>query len=327
MTVILSAGTGVPTKAERRPPATLVPTLFHQEWWIEIASKGAFGIAEVRASGQTIGRLPYAIRRHLGFKAGYMPPLTHVLGPAVDEGAGGPATRFLKRLAVTRELIRMLPPTVTFRQKLHREIEDTLAFQAEGFTTSVIFTHEIAPGVVDDHWKNLRDKTRNVIRQAQNRLTVMPMEDVDEFLHFYQGNLTARGRQNRIEPAVSRALIAASQRRGCGRVLAAHGPRGKLEAAIFTAWGNGAAHYLMSSRAPDSSNGAVSLLLWEAVKAASNRGMVFDFSGVAHEGAILFYAGFGARIKPCFTVERSTGAFRTLQTLHRLRPGRFTTFG
>jgi hypothetical protein len=311
---------------ESRTLPTLTPTLFHQEWWLEIATGGAFGIAEVRANGRTVGRLPYALRRRLGFRTIYMPPITHVLGPAVEEGTGSVNTRFLNRLKVTRELIRMLPTTVV-RQKLHRETPDTLAFQAEGYKTTVLFTHEIAPAEHKELWKNMRDKTRNVIRRAQESLTVLPLDDVDAFLHFYDQSLASRGRHNQIEPAICGALIAACQQRGCGQILSARGADGKLEAAIFIAWDDKVAHYLMSSRVQGSSNGAVSLLLWESIKKAASLGLIFDLNGVAYEGAILFYAGFGAQIRPCYNVERSFPTFRVLQKVSRLTSNRSSTFG
>jgi Acetyltransferase (GNAT) domain len=315
-----------PEPLESSAMSTLTPTLFHQEWWLEIASGGAFGIAEVRVSGRTVGRLPYALRRRLGFKTIYMPPITHVLGPAVEEGAGGANTRFLNRLMVTRELIRMLP-TMVVRQKLHREMPDTLAFQAEGFKTTVLFTHEIAPAAHEELWKNMRDKTRNVIRRAQESLTVVPLDDVDAFLHFYHQNVISKGRSNLIDRATCRALIAACQQRGCGQILSARGADGALEAAIFIAWDAKIVHYLMSSRARSSHNGAVSLLLWEAMKKASSLGLIFDFDGVANEGAILFYSGFGVKIRPCYNVERGYPTFRVLQEAYRLTLNRSSAFG
>ncbi len=306
--------------------SALMPTLFHQEWWLEIATGGAFGVAEVRANGRTVGRLPYALRRRLGFNTVYMPPITHVLGPAVEEGAGGVNTRFLNRLSVTRELIRMLPTQIV-RQKLHRQIPDTLAFQAEGFKTTVLFTHEIAPAPHEKIWRNMRDKTRNVIRRAQERLTVAPLDDAGAFLHFYNQNVASRGRRNRIDSATCQALIEASQERDCGQILSARDADGKLAAAIFIAWDHEVAHYLMSSRDKNSDNGAVSLLLWEAIKKVTSLGLVFDFNGVSNEGAIVFYAGFGAEIRPCYNVERSGPAFRVLQEAYRYATDRSSAFG
>ncbi len=72
---------------------------------------------------------------------------------------------------------------------------------------------------------------------------------------------------------------------------------------------------------------ARSLLLWESIKRATASGLIFDFNGVSNEGAIVFYAGFGAQIRPCYNVERSLPVFRVLQEAYRLASDRSSTFG
>src|SRR5260370_19502090 len=76
----------------------MVPTIFHEDWWLKIATGGKFAIAEVKDAGRTVGRLPYCVTSRFGMKMIRMPALTYFLGPAVDEGVGNPTTRFLKRL-------------------------------------------------------------------------------------------------------------------------------------------------------------------------------------------------------------------------------------
>jgi hypothetical protein len=35
----------------------LVPTIFHEDWWLEAATGGRFEVAEVAAGGRVVGRL------------------------------------------------------------------------------------------------------------------------------------------------------------------------------------------------------------------------------------------------------------------------------
>jgi len=108
----------VPKMQERVAPVLnhpvanpLIPTIFHEPWWLEIVTGGNYAITEVTDSGRTIGRLYYFLRRRAGgLEYSIMPPMTHFLGPATIDNGGDHTTRFLRRAEITRELVQKLPP-------------------------------------------------------------------------------------------------------------------------------------------------------------------------------------------------------------------------
>jgi hypothetical protein len=89
-------------------------------------------------------------------------------------------------------------------------------------------------------------------------------------------------------------------------MLAAHDAAGGETAAIFYVWDTDAAYYLLSTRREDAHNGAVSLLLWHALRDIAARGLVFDFEGVISSGSALFFTGFGGEVAPRYVVSRHT---------------------
>ena len=260
----------------------------------------------VTSGGKQIGRLPFILARELGTRICAAPRLAHFLGPAIDEGEGGTVTRTLRRARIARELIEALPGTDAFYQRCHRGITETIAFQEIGFDTGVLFTHEIAPAPEDVLWRAMRDKTRNVIRRAQERLTVGELHAAAEFFAFYKANLDRRGARNHYDPATAIAVCEAALLQRRGRILTARDETGAPVAAIFYVWDATAAYYMLSSRCRDADNGAVALLLWEAVRDAAGRGLVFDMDGSGTVGSALFYAGFGGVIRPRYIVSRSS---------------------
>ncbi len=293
----------------------LAPTIFHQAWWLETATTGRYGEVESRDDGRVVGRMPYFLDKRFGMTLSLMPPLTHFLGPAVDDGKGSANTRFLQRLAITRDLIQRLPRVAYFSQKLHRGVSDILAFQSEGYDSSVQFTHEIAPQPEDAVWSGLRHKTRNKVRNAEDDFVIDTIDDPDRFVRFYADNLTARHMKSDINLLICRALIAGCLARACGRIYVAHRHDGSLAAAAFCAWDQRSAYYLMSTRAPDSGNNIATLLLWNAIRDAMARGLIFDFDGVPSAGAVVFYASFGATIQPRYIVATSDKFLRVANTL------------
>lgn len=295
-------------EAPQRAPVfdPLAPTVFHQPWWLEIATRGNYNYVEFSEHGEVVGRLPYFPRKRFGMNYSIMPPMTHFVGPAIVEGDGSYATRFLRKATIIRELITQLPEASLYQYKCHRDITDTIAFQQEQFMTNVQFTHEIMPQPEEILWKQLRTSKRQKIRQAQKLHTVCEIYDAQEFWRFYDSNLQKRGTANVCEQELCCDLIQTSIERKQGRIYATRDQNGDLTSAVFFIWDATSYFYFMSSRTMTAHNGAISLIVWEALKDAASRGLIFDFDGINHANAVLFFTDFGGVISPRYIVTRHT---------------------
>lgn len=298
----------------------LVPTIFHEEWWLDAATRGRVNYVEVVDGGRTVGRMPYLVAQRYGITNSNMPTLTHFLGPGIDDGTGKATNRLVRRQSITQELIRKLPPLSSFRQKLHKGVRDALPFQAEGYDVFVQFTFEVAAAPACTIWESMRDKTRNVIRRAEESLRVRMNMGADEFIHFSRCNLAARGICANIDFAICSDIMTKALARGRGCIWAAEDQQGATKAAILCVWDRRACYYLMSTRSIDSGNGAIPLLIWNAIQMASSMGLVFDFDGVSSKGAILFFSGFGGETTPRYIVSRSSRYYQVLRQIRRLDP-------
>lgn len=69
-----------------------------------------------------------------------------------------------------------------------------------------------------------------------------------------------------------------------------------------------ASYYTLSTRRAECGNGAIPMLIWEAIRRAARDGRVFDFDGLSNEGSIGLYAGFGGVTSPRFVSARSVRA-------------------
>ena len=295
----------------------LTPTIFHESWWLDIATQGRYNMVEVTENGEVIGRLPYFLRKNknIGISIIELPTLTHFLGPALK-----PNTKFLRRLDITKALIGKLPPASAVSIKCHRDVQDVVAFQSAGFHSQVQFTHEVCPQPTSILWKNIRDKARNVIRRASERHAVSTGIDPVAFMQFYRQNIENRGKSNYLNIDICTRLIGASLERDRGNIYEARDHTGNLMAAIFCAWDNVASYYLMTTRLPTTHAGTTSLLVWEALTYAAKRGLIFDFDGVPNEGGARFAHNFTSNIVPRYIVVRETPPlhlFRSIKSLFR----------
>jgi hypothetical protein len=310
-------------------PDPLMPSVFHQDWWLNIVAPGQYEQAEVRDKGRIVGRLPYVVSRQRFFSIAVMPQLTHALGPAIDAGRGSVNTQMLNRLQIMKELAAQLPPLGLFWQNCHRQVSDVIAFQGCGFDATAHFSSEIEPAPEAALWAAMRDKTRNVIRRSTERNRVDELDDPAIFQAFYQRNLGAAGRETYFDLGLIASLFEACRARDCGRMLMTRDESGQPTAAVFYVWDQHSMWYFLSTRdraAKD--NGAVSLLLWQGIRDAAKRGLVFDFDGVSSEGSARFFAGFGGRIVPRYGIRRSSAGYDFVKSLgtmlHGSRRNHFT---
>src|SRR6266404_7372642 len=96
-----------------------------------------------------------------------------------------------------------------------------IAFQEHGFRTYVQFTHEIRPDPIEVMWQNMRNKTRNVIRRAQERLSIEELFDPLEFTRLYERNCVLKGISTEIDSVICQKIISAALERQRGRILVA----------------------------------------------------------------------------------------------------------
>jgi hypothetical protein len=314
------------SEAEKPAQPPLVPTVFHEEWWLDAATGGRYSIAEVQAGNKTVGRLPYLVRSRFGLKGIWTPPVTYFLGPGLDEGEGSPNNRFLKRMDITRELIAKLPKSSWECIRCHAGIKDMIAFQEQRFRTYVQFTHEISPAPTELLWQQLRNKTRNVIRRAREQMTIEEIGDPEEFIRAHKNNLAAEGESDSLDMDACRKVLTSALAHKQGRIIASRDAEGKITAANFCAWDNATSYYVLSTRSRDAGNGATSLLIWEAIQQAVSRGLTFDFAGLGTKGSVLLYSGFGATVAPRFVALRSSGFARLIADARALLTNEFYFF-
>jgi len=64
--------------------ATTSRTIFHDDWWLKVASKGKIRQVEVLKDSSVVGSMSYvAVRRH-GMTYVQTPPYTRLLGPLLS---------------------------------------------------------------------------------------------------------------------------------------------------------------------------------------------------------------------------------------------------
>jgi hypothetical protein len=211
-------------------------------------------------------------------------------------------------------LIDKFPDVIGFRQTFDPQCDDLLAFQVNGFSIGVGYTYRFAScsdkGAI---WAGMRDKARNAIRRSQDFLQVSHSVDVAEFVEFYEANLQRSGKSMVPERERMQKILEATVANEAGISILCRTASGEAAAAIFVIWDDQYCYYLLSTRDERiARNGAVSLLLWEALQFAGRMNRGFDFDGFGSHGAANFVRHFGACLVPRWTSLRAPRLVRAL---------------
>lgn len=322
---ISEAGIGAAASERSSPVAAgTKPSLFHEAWWLSATTDGQYEEAVVEQDGVIVGRLPYMVAHRGPFRTVRMPPFTHLLGPAIDSGAGKQQTRLVRRLTITRTLIDKLPANSFFVQSLDPSLDgglasaDALAFQERKFAVSPQYTFELdCLKSANELWAAMNQKTRQPIRRAEEQFSIRNVDDPRNFMGFYLRNMEVSGQTSRLDFKNFPALFAECRARDCGVILGAFDHDATPVAMTYLVWGHGTMYYLLSTRSEASGYGAVSLLLWTAMKHAHELRLVLDLDGVYSGGTVRFLSRFGGQIKTRLTIRRSALPYRALQFLKR----------
>lgn len=275
-------------------------SLFHQPWWLDAVAPGEWDAVEVEDGGAVVARLPFVRRRRLGVIALTQPLLTPHLGPWLRPIEGKPGTRLAREHELLDCLAGRLPGHDVFHQNFHKSMTNWLPFSWRGFQQTTYYTYVLDDlDDLDAIWAGFRENVRRQIRKAQKAVAVRVSDDVEQFLRL---NRMTFERQDMAVPYSAKLihrLDAACAARGCRTILIGEDETGRQHAALYLIWDSDSAYYLMGGADPAlRSSGAMSLLMWEAIKRASKVSRAFDFEGSMIEPIERFFRAFGPKQVP-----------------------------
>ena len=285
--------------------------IYLQEWWWEVAGGGRHQLVAVFENGREVGRLLYFPRtRHsmglFGFTEGVHAPWTNYCAPTIEAEAGD--SDAARQGDVAYELARQLPRRISYRLTCPHFTHDAVlaAFERAGFgiDTQRSYLVDLRGAGIKSIIEHLDMSTRQRYRKAEKKLDVVAIGP-SMFFDLYRRNLAARDKISYHDLSVAESLASTclSRGSGCVRITAAKAkgtpgddPR-SYHAAIACLQDDAFSYYWMSTRninATDSDirNGAVKLLLVDAIAHASQAGLVFDFDGATTRGTSELYRGF-----------------------------------
>lgn len=284
--------------------------IFHQDWWLSIASREKFSSIDIEMGGKVVSRFPFVRKKTLGSYVIRMPKYTRTLGPQLSLPPSK-TFRYEQNIRhVVERTVARLPKHHGVHFFLDPENDSAFAFRLAGFRVLQDYTFRItAEKTLDDVWKDCDQKTRNLIRTADKKLTVQQSGDVEPFI-----TLSKREQpHSHHDFPLLRSLFDETYRRGQAMALYAY-EQDELVSAALVIWDNRTLYYWHSVRARKCRvPGMNMLLIWKAIEQAKERNLIFDFDGFGSVRTAKMLASFGQKPvsrpevqfgKPSYNVKR-----------------------
>lgn len=292
--------------------------IFAEPWWLDAAAgPDGWSACNVIENGTPLALMPYSIRRRFRLRIVGQPPLTPALGPLLAPISGPNFKRLSLEKELMGNLIAQLPPFDLFRQTWSPSIINWMPFYWAGFEQTTRYTYQLKEIRNEAAlWQGMKGSVRSDIKKAVSRfgLSVIQSDDIEEFTRLHTQVFARQGLHSPHAPDLLRRLDHACRIRNRRTIFMAQDQTGATYAGVYVVWDRKAAYYLLGGSVPHLRHtGAVSLCLWEAVRAMSDVAPVFDFEGSMIEGIERSFRAFGGDQVPYMSVRKVTS--RTARSL------------
>jgi hypothetical protein len=278
---------------------------FQTPWWLEAVAPGGWGEVRVEAGGALAARWPYVIKKRFGCNFLLMPRLTQSLGPWLRPVEGKYVNQISVQRKLLEELLDKLPHFDFFFQNFHFALTDWLPLHWRGFRQTTGYTYVLDDvSNLEDIWKNMTDKTRNVIRKAEkNGLTVVESDDLETFLRLNEMTFARQKMPLPFSQDLVRRIDAACRAQSAGKLFLAYDRDGRAHCGLYLVYDTKAAYYLLGGIDPElKDRQGMALTVWESIKYAATVTKAYDFEGSMQEAIERFVRGFGPVQKPYHSI-------------------------
>jgi Acetyltransferase (GNAT) domain len=298
--------------------------LYMQPWWLDaVCHQGTWDVClSDDNAGQINGILVYYRVKLKGLvPAILMPQMTPHAGIWMrfqDEDKLKLHAKNMHTKRILETLIEQLPEVPIYTQKFHHSLTDWQPFYWKNFRGETHYTYLLEDiSDIAAVYGDFKGSVRTDIRKAEKSMMCKKCEDVGLFFDLCKKSFKKQG----LEPSFSFENLTALDNelkiRNLRKMYIAFDTEGNAHAAIYIVYSDKTAHYLIGGSDPEKrQSGAVTLILWEAIKEASTAGLTaFDFEGSMVPSVEFAFRNFGAVQKPFFRISKNSNRFFEVLTL------------
>ncbi len=298
-----------------------LPFSLHYDWWNEVVQED-WEVAIVANQNGVKAIWPYFFRKKGIWKFLANPHFTPYTGPYLSYPEGQKnESKIAYEHKIYAELIDQLPPFSELSQNFHLGFSNSLAFHWKGFNDEKRFTYLLDLNQSEDSlWKNFRENNRRQIRKAEKSIAINRTDQA-----VLLESLLKQSYEKQTTPYPNfpsqyfERIVNYVSKHQCGQLFSASDAEDNIHACLLCIWDEQSAYYLIGGSANAYKNsGAMSLLIWYAIRYAKKEGIpLFNFEGSSIEAIEKYLRGFGGELSTLSRISKlnssSLGALKKLK--------------
>jgi len=293
--------------------------IFSQYWWLDtVCDQNNWDVLLYEKGGKIIASMPYYITKKSIFTYLGMPKLTQTMGPYITYPK---EQKYYKRLSWEKEImsyfIGNLPEFDYFAQNFNHKIKNYLPFYWQGFKQTTRYTYVIENTTdINMIWNNLTSDTRKKIKKAEKNLKIIETDNIDKYFSMVKMSFDRQHLPTPYSLEFFNKLNKECSSHKSRKIYLAIDEQEQIHVAIYIVWDKNSVYLLSSGGNPKLRNsGAKNLLVWHALKFASEQKLSFDFEGSMMENIEIYNRSFGAVQKAFFTITKTNSKILKIKNL------------
>lgn len=288
--------------------STYVP-IFSKPWWLDVVCESSNWDVWLYESGDEIwAAMPYYFEYRNNYKYITKPKLTQNNGiifrniesmkfvskQAFEEKVIDSACEFIKSLELD-----------VYEQQFHYSFNNWLPFFWNEYTEITRYTYVIDDindiGIV---WNNISSKYKNKIRKCELNTEFRIGGDSNIFYDEHRKVFERQGLNCPFSLELWINLYNACKKNNSGEILYAINDE-KITSLLFLVWDDRSVYQLLGGTVPEhKSYGTYDALIWEGIKFAYEKRLIYDFEGSVIKRISKSFREFGGMPKPYFRIRK-----------------------
>jgi hypothetical protein len=284
--------------------------IYHKYHYIS-ALADTWQASVLRNGPQYLAVFPFAMKRKYGIRYTLQPVFAQYWGICLAPMNSKISRAFELRKQHIQAVLEKLPRDIRlFEHSFSPAFDYPLPLLWNKYQLTPRYTYQInLDRPIDDVWSEFAENTRRDIRKAEkSKITVQDHDQFDTIMDI--GNRSWGNKIKNVKPeeyARLKRVYEHFRESGESYLLTAMADTGEAAAGILFFVHKDTTIYYFGGTAPEyKHSGAMSLIIWEAIKKAHAAGYkVFDFDGSMIEPIERFLRGFGAVPVPYLSVKKN----------------------
>lgn len=286
---------------------SLEGSIFHKTWWLNIFREyygssynvDFYGIFE---NNRLIAGMPVPINHKYGMRFIHNPRLTPYSGPFFAKIDMKKPSKISHKKEINALFAETLKRNgLVLHYSFYHNNTDLQPYIWNGFDVEVFYTYILEISELNNVWQNMDRKRRNDINKFSKQNYDIKYGSISHFIELNRNSMNRQSHEIYNEK-IWTTIFNECKKNNCCEVFSVLIDNEPISS-LFLVWDNKMAYYI-GGGISNNSQGAMSFLIWEAIKYTKEKLKLynFDFEGSSVQSIELFFRKFGGNITPMLTI-------------------------